>query len=393
MMVHQQKIHACPYKGCNHPGYKCTKALAAHIRSVHTMDRPFKCLFCEKTFVRKNDLKVHETTHSTQCEYTCRKCNGSFRRSIYLQKHEKRCNGGQGRRKSTKFNSHKDNSPDHHEQSSTADPEWEEDTSGESIEENQVIIKEEPGDLEEEEEERRKAVKEEDFEHDAQKTNLHEKSRKKPRRSSTKRTPVRKEDDPVGTKEIARIIKTEPLEDGELYESFSRESMRSAGRNAALDEIFDPGRDGSPHSKKRNRRTLLKLPKRSAARDDKDRTEQNAKPESKANGKRNIRENEIPQKCVNANVLGHVMIKSEPLEEGEIPEIPPKQKPVKEEKQVLTQKPIKEEVEEGRIPRRRIRYEPREEAVVPKKRPRPVINLSMLYQKHAPEMMKRKCKS
>ncbi|KAK6038383.1 zinc finger, C2H2 type [Cooperia oncophora] len=75
MMVHQQKKHACPYEGCNHPGYKCTKALAAHIRSVHTLDRPFACLFCERTFVRKNDLKVHELTHSTQCEFICKKCN------------------------------------------------------------------------------------------------------------------------------------------------------------------------------------------------------------------------------------------------------------------------------------------------------------------------------
>ncbi|KAK6032303.1 zinc finger, C2H2 type [Ostertagia ostertagi] len=75
MMVHQQKKHACPYEGCSHPGYKCTKALAAHIRSVHTLDRPFACLFCERTFVRKNDLKVHELTHSTQCEFICAKCN------------------------------------------------------------------------------------------------------------------------------------------------------------------------------------------------------------------------------------------------------------------------------------------------------------------------------
>ncbi|VDK44941.1 unnamed protein product, partial [Cylicostephanus goldi] len=72
MMVHQQIIHACPYEGCDHPGYKCTKALTAHIRSVHTLDRPFKCLFCERSFVRKNDLKVHETTHSTQSEYVCK---------------------------------------------------------------------------------------------------------------------------------------------------------------------------------------------------------------------------------------------------------------------------------------------------------------------------------
>ncbi|KJH45855.1 zinc finger, C2H2 type [Dictyocaulus viviparus] len=98
-MVHQQKKHACPYEGCKHPGYKCTKALAAHIRSVHTLDRPFSCLFCDRTFVRKNDLKVHELTHSTQCEFLCNKCNSSFRRLIYLQKHEKRCSGGLKRRR------------------------------------------------------------------------------------------------------------------------------------------------------------------------------------------------------------------------------------------------------------------------------------------------------
>ncbi|VDM60150.1 unnamed protein product [Angiostrongylus costaricensis] len=75
IMVHQQKKHACPYEGCSHPGYKCTKALAAHIRSVHTLDRPFACLFCEKTFVRKNDLKVHELTHSNRSRFFCSKCN------------------------------------------------------------------------------------------------------------------------------------------------------------------------------------------------------------------------------------------------------------------------------------------------------------------------------
>uniref|UniRef100_A0A1I7X3T4 Zinc finger protein n=1 Tax=Heterorhabditis bacteriophora TaxID=37862 RepID=A0A1I7X3T4_HETBA len=91
MMVHSQIRHKCPYPNCDHPGYKCTKALAAHIRSVHTLDRPFSCLFCEKTFVRKNDLKVHEMTHSSQCEYTCEKCGSLFRRLIYLHKHEKRC--------------------------------------------------------------------------------------------------------------------------------------------------------------------------------------------------------------------------------------------------------------------------------------------------------------
>ncbi|EPB69490.1 zinc finger, C2H2 type [Ancylostoma ceylanicum] len=346
------------------------------------MDRPFKCLFCEKTFVRKNDLKVHETTHSTQCEYTCRKCNGcecysttywykkylkchkksvfsAFRRSIYLQKHEKRCIGGQGRRKSAKFDSHKDNSSDNYEQSSTADPEWE-DAIRDFTEESQTVVKEEPFDSEEIEQ--MKVVKEENSECVVQKTDPHEKSKKKPRRATPKRISVRKEDDCSATKEVSRIIKEEPLEDGELCESFSKESLKS-------------------------------LPRRSAMKSDKERGEQNVKTESKVEGKRNISEKEFTKRCVNAKGLADVVIKTEPLEEGEIPGSPSKQKPIKEEKQASTKKVIKEEVEEDRVPRRRIRYEPREEAVVPKKRPRPVINFSVLYQKHAPDMIKRKCKS
>ncbi|KAJ1369817.1 hypothetical protein KIN20_031387 [Parelaphostrongylus tenuis] len=99
LMVHQQKKYMCPYEGCEHPGYKCTKALAAHIRSVHTLERPFSCFFCERTFVRKNDLKVHELTHTTQSDFICGRCNRAFRRMVYLQKHQKRCTGEPRRRR------------------------------------------------------------------------------------------------------------------------------------------------------------------------------------------------------------------------------------------------------------------------------------------------------
>lgn len=40
LMVHENYTYNCPYAGCTHPGYKCSKALAAHIRAVHTNDRP-----------------------------------------------------------------------------------------------------------------------------------------------------------------------------------------------------------------------------------------------------------------------------------------------------------------------------------------------------------------
>lgn len=68
----------------------------------------------------------------------------------------------------------------------------------------------------------------------------------------------------------------------------------------------------------------FQLPRKSLTRNEKEGAEQNAKVESRINGKRNVSEKEAPQKCVNASVLGNAAIKTEPLEEGEIPESPSK---------------------------------------------------------------------
>ncbi|GMR36384.1 hypothetical protein PMAYCL1PPCAC_06579, partial [Pristionchus mayeri] len=89
-MVHLNQLHKCPYEGCDHPGYKCSKALAAHIRSVHTNVRPYECDECGKNFVRRNDLKMHELTHSDQASFHCA-CGSSFRRALYLKKHQRTC--------------------------------------------------------------------------------------------------------------------------------------------------------------------------------------------------------------------------------------------------------------------------------------------------------------
>ncbi|VDN60557.1 unnamed protein product [Dracunculus medinensis] len=40
IMVHTNRKFYCNYSGCDHPGFKCSKALTAHIRSKHTFDRP-----------------------------------------------------------------------------------------------------------------------------------------------------------------------------------------------------------------------------------------------------------------------------------------------------------------------------------------------------------------
>ncbi|KAI9203634.1 uncharacterized protein BJ171DRAFT_413795, partial [Polychytrium aggregatum] len=52
--------------------------------------RPFRCKDCDKTFLRKQDLRRHEIVHDPNCPgYKCSRCGTTFTRSDALFRHVK----------------------------------------------------------------------------------------------------------------------------------------------------------------------------------------------------------------------------------------------------------------------------------------------------------------
>ena len=56
------KTLSCDWPGCEYLA-RDRYALTSHVRSVHTMERPFKCPLCAKTFTREDKLKEHRKRH------------------------------------------------------------------------------------------------------------------------------------------------------------------------------------------------------------------------------------------------------------------------------------------------------------------------------------------
>ena len=57
---------------------------------VHFNQKPFKCRFCDKSFVVKAKTDVHErTVHFKEKRFKCRFCNKKFGRGPDRNKHEK----------------------------------------------------------------------------------------------------------------------------------------------------------------------------------------------------------------------------------------------------------------------------------------------------------------
>uniref|UniRef100_A0A3B5AJ89 C2H2-type domain-containing protein n=1 Tax=Stegastes partitus TaxID=144197 RepID=A0A3B5AJ89_9TELE len=62
---------------------------------IHTGAEKLKCDLCDRTFIRKHDLKQHMFSHTHERRIQCPKCNKHFLKTNHLKKH---MNSHEGRR-------------------------------------------------------------------------------------------------------------------------------------------------------------------------------------------------------------------------------------------------------------------------------------------------------
>ncbi|PRP87927.1 hypothetical protein PROFUN_02664 [Planoprotostelium fungivorum] len=79
-----EERYSCQHAGCT-KSYHDLCDLKRHEMSKHTGERPFKC--CDEKFVKKNQLKRHETTHTGLLPYKCDQCDKRFNFPSKVKRH------------------------------------------------------------------------------------------------------------------------------------------------------------------------------------------------------------------------------------------------------------------------------------------------------------------
>ena len=88
-IAHTKKFHTTKY--CDSCEYKTPslQVLKSHVRSHHTMERPFKCSTCGKGFVTHQHMRRHKEIHEPVKKYECSVCGKKFSGKRHLVTHNK----------------------------------------------------------------------------------------------------------------------------------------------------------------------------------------------------------------------------------------------------------------------------------------------------------------